>query len=57
MNAALVKAIWDSLPDHEKQSLIQHLVDLATGKPSKAVRIAQIRLRKIKALARVEDEL
>ncbi len=54
-NTAL--AIWNSLPEHERASVIELLVDAIQGKPPKAVRIAAIRKRKILALAKVAGRL
>ncbi len=54
---AVVEAIWNTLSDDEKRSLIQSLVDAMRGKPPKSVRIAALREREILALAKVAGRL
>ena len=57
MSPADVAAIWGLLSPDEKAGLIQGVIDIARGKPPKPVRIAEMRKRKIAALAKVIGKL
>ena len=53
----LAESVWLALSPAERESLVSGLLDTLQGKPPKAVRIAELRKRKILALAKVQGRL